>query len=154
MAAFEDLFVGGFEEAVGHFVAVAVRLGQIHQIYLILCVAVAVHGSEARDNLREGRKRESRHVNCFYGTVCHPVYDATSTLVNIKRPCHLAFSKNHIPPIFLRFIISGRTPPSPPQNETTVIRTHALCASRQVQMSMVPLMGRVQSVSLSVFTDQ
>ena len=63
MAAFEDLFVGGFEEAVGHFVAVAVRLGQIHQINLVLCIAIAVHGIEARDYLQ----KEHRHGVRVFG---------------------------------------------------------------------------------------
>ena len=53
MAALENFFIGGFEKAIGHFVAVAVRLGQIHQINLLFGIAIAVSWSEARYDLRE-----------------------------------------------------------------------------------------------------
>jgi hypothetical protein len=53
VASLENLLVGGLEEAVGHLVAVAVRLGQVHEVDLTLDVAVALLGIETGDRLKE-----------------------------------------------------------------------------------------------------
>ena len=61
MAPFEDFFISGFKEAVGHLVAVAVRLGQVHKINLLLCIAVAIHWSKAGDNLQIKKEDTSKN---------------------------------------------------------------------------------------------
>ena len=42
VAPLQDLFKGSLEETVGHLVSVAVGLGQVHQVDLVLLVAVAL----------------------------------------------------------------------------------------------------------------
>ncbi len=51
VTSLQDLLVGGLEEAIGHLVAVAVRLGQVHQVDLALVVAVTLQRAEALQHL-------------------------------------------------------------------------------------------------------
>jgi hypothetical protein len=55
MASFKDLLISGLKQTVGHFVTIAVGLGQIHQINFILFVAIPLFGKETLQSLEKNR---------------------------------------------------------------------------------------------------
>ena len=51
VTSLENFFKRGLEKTVGHLVAVAVRLREVHQVDLVLLVAVALLGGESSQGL-------------------------------------------------------------------------------------------------------
>ena len=63
MAPLQDLLKGGLEETVGHLVSVAVRLGQVHQVDLVLLVAVPLLRGEPCQSLEPEHNNEMSLVD-------------------------------------------------------------------------------------------